>query len=69
MARKNGKTGLVAPIALYGLMLEGEGAEVYSCAADRDQAKLVFGAAKRTVELVPELSGGSSRTATRSRIP
>ena len=57
MARKNGKTGLVAPIALYGLVLEGEGAEVYSCAADRDQAKLVFGAAKRTVEMDPELSG------------
>ena len=56
MARKNGKTGLVAPIALYGLILEGEGAEVYSCAADRDQAKLVFGAAKRTVEMDPELS-------------
>jgi len=56
MARKNGKTGLVAPIALYGLMLDGQGAEVYSCAADRDQAKLVFGAAKRTVELIPELA-------------
>jgi len=56
MARKNGKTGLVAPIALYGLMLDGDGAEVYSCAADRDQAKLVFGAARRTVELIPELS-------------
>lgn len=49
-------TGLVAPIALYGLMLDGEGAEVYSCAADRDQAKLVFSAARRTVELVPELN-------------
>ena len=56
MARKNGKTGLAAPIALFGLMLDGQGAEVYSCAADRDQAKLIFGAAKRTVELVPDLS-------------
>jgi phage terminase large subunit-like protein len=56
MARKNGKTGLIAPIALYGLMAEGDGAEVYSCAADRDQAKLVFQAAKRTVEMVPVLS-------------
>jgi phage terminase large subunit-like protein len=56
MARKNGKTGLIAPIALHGLVLEGEGAEVYSCAADRDQAKLVFTAAKRTVEMDPELS-------------
>ena len=54
--RKNGKTGEVAPIALKGLMLEGEGAEVYSCAADRDQAKLVFAAVKRTVEMNPELS-------------
>lgn len=57
MGRKNGKTGMVAPIALFGLILEGQGAEVYSCAADRDQAKLAFGAAKRTVELDPELSG------------
>ena len=57
MARKNGKTGLIAPVALYGLMCEGDGAEVYSCAADRAQAKLVFDAAKRTVEMDPELSG------------
>lgn len=56
VGRKNGKTGWVAPVALYGLMVEGQGAEVYSCAADRDQAKLIFGAAKRTVELDPELS-------------
>ena len=56
MARKNGKTGIVAPIALYGLTCEGDGAEVYSCAADRDQAKLIFSAAKRTVEMVPALS-------------
>ena len=55
MARKNGKTGLVAPIGLFGLLLEGQGAEVYSCAADRDQARLIFDAAVRTVELVPEL--------------
>lgn len=55
MARKNGKTGMAAPIALYGLLAEGEGAQVYSCAADAKQAKLVFGAAKRMVELDPEL--------------
>ena len=55
-ARKNGKTALAATIALYGLTAEGEGAQVYSCAADRDQAGLVFGAAKRMVELDPELS-------------
>lgn len=56
MARKNGKTGLCAPIALHGLMLGGDGAEVYSAAADRPQAKLMLTAAKKNVELIPELS-------------
>jgi len=55
MGRKNGKTGDVAPIAVYGTFAEGDGAEVYSCAADRDQARLVFTAARRTVEMDPEL--------------
>lgn len=55
MGRKNGKTGMMAPVALYGLMLGGEGAEVYSAAADRPQAKLMLDAAKRTVDMVPEL--------------
>lgn len=54
-ARKNGKTGLVAVIALDGLFDE-DGAEVYSCAAERYQAGIAFRAAKRTVELDPELS-------------
>jgi phage terminase large subunit-like protein len=54
--RKNGKTTDIAPIALWGLLQEGEGAEVYSVAGDKDQAKLVFGTAKRMVQLDPELS-------------
>jgi phage terminase large subunit-like protein len=46
LPRKNGKTELAAAIALYGLLADGEtGAEVYSAAADRDQAGLVFGVA------------------------
>lgn len=55
MGRKNGKSGLVAPLAIDGLF-EDDGAEVYSCAADKDQARLVFTPARVTVELVPELS-------------
>ena len=55
MGRKNGKTALMAGVALYGLLVEGEGAQVYSCAADREQARLLFGDAKRMVELDPEL--------------
>ena len=56
MARKSGKTGLCAPVALHGLVLGGDGAEVYSAAADRPQAKLMLTAAKRTVEMIPELA-------------
>ncbi len=42
MARKNGKTELTAGIALYLLVADGEeGAEIYGCAKDRDQARLV----------------------------
>lgn len=54
-ARKNGKSGFAAILALYGLMADVDGAEVYSCAADRDQAKLIFTAARRMVEMDPEL--------------
>ena len=57
MARKNGKSVLGSGIALHGLLMGPVGAEVYSCAADRDQARIVFGTAKRMVELSPELSG------------
>jgi phage terminase large subunit-like protein len=56
MPRKNGKSALGSGIALYGLLAEDPGAEVYSCAADRDQARIVFGVAKRMVELDRELS-------------
>ena len=42
MGRKNGKSLLGSLIALYGL-IEGEpGAEVYSAAGDRQQARVVF---------------------------
>lgn len=55
MPRKNGKSALTSGIALHGLFVGPAGAEVYSCAADREQARIVFGVAKRMVELDPEL--------------
>lgn len=56
IARKNGKSGLAAGIGLAGLVLGPQGGEVYSCAADREQARIVFGTARRMVEMDPELS-------------
>lgn len=55
LPRKNGKSALAAGIALDGL-LTTRGGEVYSCAADRDQARIVFGHARRMVEASPDLS-------------
>ena len=56
VSRKNGKSALAASVGLAGLTLGGNGSEIYSCAADREQARIVFGTAKRMVELEPELS-------------
>jgi phage terminase large subunit-like protein len=45
VARKNGKSVLLAGTALYALIADGEpGAHVYSAATTRDQARIVFGA-------------------------
>lgn len=43
VARKNGKSTMLAGIALYMLLADGEaGAEVYSVATKKDQAKIIF---------------------------
>jgi phage terminase large subunit-like protein len=56
VARKNGKSELLAGIALYLLCADGEeGAEIYGAAKDRDQARKVFDVAVRMVELSPQL--------------
>jgi phage terminase large subunit-like protein len=57
LARKNGKSELLAFVALYLLVGDGvESAEVYGCARDTDQARLVFNVAARMVALSPVLS-------------
>jgi len=44
--KKNGKSELAAALGLYHLFADGElNAEVYVCAADKDNASIVFGAA------------------------
>ena len=57
MPRKSGKSALGAGIALYSLFCGDVGGEVYSCAGTRDQARIVFGTARRMIELDPELAG------------
>lgn len=56
LARKNGKSADGAVLGVGGLVLGPQGGEVYSCAADKEQARIVFGTARRMVELDPELS-------------
>jgi phage terminase large subunit-like protein len=57
VARKNGKSELLAGIALVLLCADDEeGAEVYGCARDRDQARKVYDVAERMVDLSPVLS-------------
>lgn len=57
IARKNGKTELLAAIMLYLLVGDGEeSAEIYGVARDRDQAALCFDVAARMVTLSPILS-------------
>lgn len=55
--RKNGKSEIAAALALYGLVGDQViGAEVYSAAADRDQAALVFNVAAQMVRNDARLS-------------
>ena len=45
--RGNGKSALSSPVGLYGMTADNEmGAEIYSAATSRDQAKIVFDVAK-----------------------
>lgn len=54
VARKNGKSFLASGVALYDLLTE-PGAEVVSAATKKDQAKIVFDDAKKTVQYSPDL--------------
>ncbi|HYJ33856.1 MAG TPA: terminase TerL endonuclease subunit [Candidatus Binatia bacterium] len=57
LARKNGKSEILAGIMLYLLVADREeSAEIYGCARDRDQASLAFDVAMRMVQLSPILS-------------
>ncbi len=57
VARKNGKSTMAAGIGLYMLIADGEGgAEVYSVATKKDQARIVFTEAVNMAKQSPALS-------------
>jgi phage terminase large subunit-like protein len=56
LPRKNGKSAWLSAVALESLVLGAQGGEIYSCAAEKEQAKIVFNTAKEMVRLHPELS-------------
>lgn len=67
--RKNGKSALAAALALDGLLWDDErGAEVYSAAADREQAGIVFGIAAQMIRQSPALSAVCDIHESRKRI-
>ena len=56
VARKNGKSTMLAGIALYMLIADNEpGAEVYSTATKKDQARIVFDETLNMINQSPEL--------------
>lgn len=56
VAKKNGKTGLMAPLGLYHLIADGElSARVYIAATTREQANICFGEAVSMRDKNPEL--------------
>lgn len=63
VAKKNGKSFVSSGIGLYGLTSDGEGgAEIYSVATTRDQAKIVWQEAKNMVGKSPALKKRCQRT-------
>ncbi len=54
--KKNGKSELAAALALYHLFADGEvSGEVYLCAADKDNASIVYNVARKMLEMFPAL--------------
>ena len=67
--KKQGKTELGAALALYMLTADGEwGAEIYSCAADRAQASLIYQVAVDMIGLSPALQKRLKIVASQKRI-
>ena len=54
--RKNGKSGLGSGLALNELLFQGQGAQVFSAAAEKEQAKIVFNDVKAMINRSEDLT-------------
>lgn len=62
VARKNGKSTLLAGLGIYGFVGDGEpGAQVYAAATKRDQARIIWEEAARMVGKTPLLNNMVNR--------
>ena len=62
VARKNGKSTMLAGVGLDMLVCDGEpGAEVYAAATKKDQARIIFEEAKRMVGSSPALTNALNK--------
>jgi phage terminase large subunit-like protein len=69
LPRKNGKTELCAALAIYFLLFDGEiGGEVYSAAADKEQAALVFNVAAQMIRNDPILEAACEIVESQKRL-
>lgn len=67
--KKNGKSPLGAALALYHTYADGAyHGEVYSCAADREQASIVFDVAVEMIDQSPTLKKRTKYTASKKEI-
>lgn len=65
VARKNGKSTLLAGLALYCLVADGElGAEVYCAATKKEQARIVFDECVNMVKQSPDLASNIKKRKT-----
>lgn len=69
VSKKNGKSTIAAGLVLYGLMADNEpGAHVYSAAADRQQASIIYEECAQMVRQSPALAGKLKPLDTTKRI-
>lgn len=70
VGKGNGKSPMAAGIGIYGMIADEEpGAQIYSAATTRDQAKIVWGDAHKMVEASPSLSSRIIKTVNNLAFP